>query len=63
MDLQKFEESIKIAKKHNVDSFSFDGVTVNLGHELPPFPMDDPIAEIEPEPQSSEDYLIRNPMI
>ena len=63
MDLQKFEESIKIAKKHNVDSFSFDGVTVNLGHEVPDFPMDDPIAEAEPTPQSSEDYLIRNPMI
>ena len=63
MDLKRFESLIKIAKKHNVDSFSCDGLTVNIGVEIPDFPAD-PIAPLDeiPDEPSGKDYLLTNPM-
>jgi len=64
-DLKRFEEAIIIAKRHNVDSFSFDGMTVNIGVEVPDFPSYSEPSQPDddlPEPKTS-DYLLNSPMM
>lgn len=63
MDLKKFEELIVIAKRNNVSSFKYDGITVHIEKEFPDVPDYDshePDTE-PPEPASSSDYLLTNP--
>lgn len=65
VDLKLFENLILIAKKHNVDSFSYEGMAVNLGKEIAEFPTYDPEEpdDMPPVPKESDDILLNNPMM
>ena len=64
MTSEQFECFIKIAKKHNVESFSCGELTVNIGQEIPDLREDietGPV--IDDDIPNSTDYLLTNPMM
>ncbi len=64
MDLQKFEDMILIAKRHSVERFSYNGVSVTLMPSIPDFPVPESNTEDEdPVFHSEKDPLLNNPMM
>ena len=67
MDLVTFENLIRIARRYNVDSFSYGDVSVNLGADLSdihPDPVNNPGGSMNDELYSTDpegDILLTSP--
>ena len=63
MNLKDFEQLIIIAKKHNVSSFTYEDVTINIEKEIPDFPSYPDVHDDEPPEPRNTDPLLNTQMM
>lgn len=64
MDLKRFEEMIVIAKRHNVEKFSCDGLSVQIKPEIADFPaIESDVEDEQPVFHEEKDPLLNTPMM